>query len=191
MKFVKTIFLFLLIMTVFSQSNQKLDICVEDSRHEYTYSVNSDTPNTIFYWYVDGVYHFGQTLTIDWSTYQPGEHTITVYGISNDCSSLPVTYKVFIDECSSIYIPNAFTPNDDGINDGWYPIGVGWEWIEVLIFDRWGILVFSSTKIKDSWIGNFRNGGYYVQNDVYEYKVTWKGVNKEPEIIFGHVTLIR
>ena len=100
-------------------------------------------------------------------------------------------FRVFIGECSSIYIPNAFTPNADGFNDIWYPQGTGWESIEVLVFDRWGVLVFKSVELKGEWIGNFRGGDYYVQNDVYEYKVTWKGIDNEPEIIFGHVTVVR
>jgi len=36
-----------------------------------------------------------------------------------------------------------------------------------------------------------KKGDYYVQNDVYEYKVTWNGIDHEPEIIFGHVTVVR
>jgi hypothetical protein len=51
--------------------------------------------------------------------------------------------------------------------------------------------VFKSVELKGEWIGNFRGGDYYVQNDVYEYKVTWKGIDNEPEIIFGHVTVVR
>jgi len=191
MKFLKTIFLFLMIMIMTSQTSQRLDICEEDSRTYYNYTVSSDTPNTIFYWYIDGVYYPGQTLSVDWSIYNPGTHTITVFGTAGGCRSTPVSYKVSIDECSSIYIPNAFTPNADGTNDTWFPVGTGWEWIEVQVFDRWGELVFESEDINGQWIGNFRGGDYYVQIDVYEYKVTWKGHNREPETIFGHVTVVR
>jgi gliding motility-associated-like protein len=190
MKNIKTILLLFFIMIAFGQQ-QEIDVCEEDSKKEYTYSIQSNTPNTLFYWYVDGVYHFGQTLTINWSTYQPGIHTITVYGKADGCRSEPMTFKVHVGECSSIYIPNAFTPNADGFNDTWYPQGTGWEWIEVLVFDRWGELVFKSVDPKGQWIGNFRDGDYYVQNDVYEYKVTWKGIDHEPQIIFGHVTVVR
>jgi gliding motility-associated-like protein len=190
MKQIKTLLLFLLVMIVFGQ-DQRIDICEDDSKTEYTYSVGSDTPNTTFYWYIDGVYHFGQTLTVDWETYSPGLHTIKVYGKTDECRSEPMEFRVFIGECSSIYIPNAFTPNADGFNDIWYPQGTGWESIEVLVFDRWGVLVFKSVELKGEWIGNFRGGDYYVQNDVYEYKVTWKGIDQEPEIIFGHVTVVR
>lgn len=190
MKLIKTVALVLLTAILWPQ-DQRIDVCIEGERTEYTYSVNSNEPGTIFYWYVDGYYHFGQTLTIDWSTMSPGVHTITVYGMLDGCRSLPVTYKVFIGECSTIYIPNAFTPNNDGIDDMWFPIGVGWESIEVLVFDRWGELVFRSVDPKGFWNGSFRDGDYYVQNDVYEYKVTWKGIDNEPEIIFGHVTVVR
>jgi gliding motility-associated-like protein len=190
MKNIKTILLLFLVMMVVGQ-DQRVDVCIEESKKEYTYSVNSDTPNTTFYWYVDGVYHFGQTLTINWETYSPGVHEIAVYGKTEGCLSDPLRYKVYVGECSSIYVPNAFTPNADGTNDTWFPVGVGWESIEVLVFDRWGVLVFRSVDPKGQWIGNFRGGDYYVQNDVYEYKVTWKGIDHEPEIIFGHVTVVR
>ena len=63
----------------------------------------------------------------------------------------PLRYKVYVGECSSIYVPNAFTPNADGTNDTWFPIGVGWESIEVLVFDRWGVLVFRSVDPKGQW----------------------------------------
>lgn len=191
MKFLKTILLFLTIMFMTSQTSQDVDVCEEDARTLFSYTVNSNVPNTVYYWYIDGVYYPGQTLSVDWSTFNPGTHTITVFGTAGGCRSMPVTYKVSIDECSTIYIPNAFTPNADGINDIWYPIGTGWEWIEVLVFDRWGVLVFNSNDIEGEWIGNFRGGDYYVQNDVYDYKVTWKGHKKEPETIFGHVTVVR
>jgi gliding motility-associated-like protein len=190
MKNIKTLLLFLLVMLASGQ-DQKINICGDESKKEFTYSIDSNTPNTTFYWYVDGVYHFGQTLTVNWQTYSPGVHIITVYGKSEGCRSNPMTFKVYIGECSSIYIPNAFTPNGDGFNDKWYPQGTGWESIEVLVFDRWGELVFQSVDLKGVWIGNFRGGDYYVQNDVYEYKVTWKGIDQDLEVIFGHVTVVR
>ena len=190
MKHLKTILLLFLVILVNGQS-QRIDVCVEDSRTEYTYSVTSNEPNTVFYWFIDGVYQFGQTLTVDWATMEPGHHTITVYGMIGDCRSEKETYDIYIDECSTIYIPNAFTPDNDGTNDLWYPVGVGWEWIEVIVFDRWGGQVWWSNDLKGSWNGSFRNGLYYVQNDVYVYKVTWKGYNNDTEVIFGHVTVIR
>lgn len=191
MKLLKTILLFLFIMTMTSQTRQEVDVCEEDSKTFYNYTITSDTPNTIFYWYIDGVYYPGQTLSIDWSEFRPGVHTISVFGTAGGCRSSSVSYQVSIDECSTIYIPNAFTPDADGINDTWFPIGTGWEWIEVQVFDRWGILIFESTDIDGQWIGNFKGGEYYVQNDVYEYKVTWKGHKREPETLFGHVTVVR
>ena len=54
-----------------------------------------------------------------------------------------------------------------------------------------GMLVYHSTDIDGQWDGSFRGGDYYVQNDVYIYKVVWKGIGREPETIYGHVVILR
>jgi gliding motility-associated-like protein len=170
--------------------NHKVNLCF-DNQFEFTYTVESSEPNTIFYWYLDDVIQFGQDLVIDWKDLTPGYHTISVYGITEGCQSETLYYKILVEECSTIYIPNAFTPDGWGINDTWYPIGIGWEWIEVSVYSKWGMLVFHSTELDGYWDGAFRGGDYYVQNDVYVYKVTWKGTNREPEVIYGHVVVLR
>ena len=43
-----------------------------------------------------------------------------------------------VEQDFAIYIPNAFTPNKDGVNDGFLPLGVGWTDFEMWIMDRWG-----------------------------------------------------
>jgi gliding motility-associated-like protein len=170
--------------------NHKINLCF-DNQLEFTYTVESSVPNTTYYWYLDDVLQFGQDLVIDWRNLSPGYHTISVYGIVEDCVSESLYYRILVEECSTIYIPNAFTPNGLGVNETWYPMGVGWEWIDVSVYSRWGMLVFHSTELDGSWDGSFRDGNYYTQNDVYVYKVTWKGIGREPETIYGHVVIIR
>lgn len=178
----------LLLLFIESQSQQEINLCFN---RDYTYSVVSSEPDVTFYWFIDGIFQFGQTVTIDWSELGEGDHTITVYGVKDGCTSNTLTYEITVLDCSTIYIPNSFTPDNDGINDLWYPVGVGWEWIDVTIFDRWGMQVWWSTDLDGAWDGSFRKGKYYVQNDVYAYKVIWKGYNNNPEIIYGHVVVIR
>jgi hypothetical protein len=63
--------------------------------------------------------------------------------------------------------------------------------ILLIILILCGLLSLAQCPNANFEFGNFREGDYYVQNDVYEYKVTWKGIDNEPEIIFGHVTVVR
>ena len=175
--------------------DQRVDVCIEESKKEYTYSVHSDTPNTTFYWYVDGVYHFGQTLTINWETYSPGVHDIAVYGKTEGCLSDPIRYKVYVGECSSIYVPNAFTPSKPGKNDHFYVQGTGVKEISYLrIYNRWGNLVFSTqhtqiNKPELGWDGTF--GGRELSSDVFMYQMQVECANGTLFPITGNFTLIR
>jgi gliding motility-associated-like protein len=90
------------------------------------------------------------------------------------------------------YIPNAFTPNGDGLNDEFRILGIPPENItqfNMQIYDRWGQQVFSSSDIRIGWDGSCRGelcpGGVYVWVIVYEDNKKHKVTNK------GTLTLIR
>jgi gliding motility-associated-like protein len=97
-----------------------------------------------------------------------------------------------------IYVPNTFTPNNDGINDVWkliYELEC-WVDVEFKIFNRWGALIYSGYAEEfDSypyWDGSINNGSYYAQDGVYFYQL--KGRKSDsPEIIEenGSITIFR
>ncbi len=90
----------------------------------------------------------------------------------------------------SVYIPNSFSPDGNGINDGFIPMGSGWAEYELWIFDRWGIEVFHSTDPYKAWNGKFQNNMQPCQGDVYVYKLLIyepDGYNHE---YVGRVTLL-
>jgi gliding motility-associated-like protein len=91
-----------------------------------------------------------------------------------------------------LYIPNTFTPNNDGLNDVFMVEASSVLTYEIRIFDRWGDQVYFSTNIDDAWVGDRRgNNGTYCPNDVYSYVATIKGFNGEAEEYKGTVTLVR
>jgi gliding motility-associated-like protein len=183
------VFLFLVLPLFSSLSAQQvIDLCLVKNT-EFTYTVTSNVPNTIFYWKLNGQEIIGQNPIINWFDYPSGNYLLTVYGIANGCVSNELKLLIIVEGCSTIYIPSSFTPNDDGINDTWYPIGEGWEKIEVLIFNRWGELIFESKDIDGFWNGTYKQN--IIQDDVYLYKVTWKGIRNKEQIFYGKVTLIR
>jgi gliding motility-associated-like protein len=90
------------------------------------------------------------------------------------------------------FIPSAFTPNSDGINDAFTMTGENIEIFDLKILNRWGELVFESTDPSKTWMGDFQGKGeYYVPNGVYTYTLKIKGKNKDAQTLYGNITLIR
>ncbi len=88
------------------------------------------------------------------------------------------------------WVPNAFTPNHDGKNELFMPVAIGIQNFRMLIFDRWGNLIFETTDIMRGWDGAVM--GNRCQEDVYIYKIDYEraGDNNEPHKLVGHVSLI-
>lgn len=94
-------------------------------------------------------------------------------------------------DCSTFFMPNAFSPNNDGMNDLFCPIGnfEGIAEYKIDIYDRWGELIYSTIDINNGWDGTYKNQN--VQIGVYTYHLYYITVwNKEFSRI-GTVTLIR
>src|SRR5690606_23328196 len=88
-----------------------------------------------------------------------------------------------------ILIPNAFTPNNDGLNDTFLPKTRGLENFEMHIFNKWGELVYSSFSIEDpGWDGRLR--GKLSPNGNYVYKIQYTSMEGERGSKTGVFTLI-
>ncbi len=91
----------------------------------------------------------------------------------------------------ALYIPNAFTPNGNGLNEIFYAYGTDITTFRMRIFDRWGELIFESTDINHGWDGFYK--GRLVQNDVYvcvtDYTTECTGTQSNHKIT--HVTVMR
>ncbi len=100
---------------------------------------------------------------------------------------------VKIDPDFSLFAPNTFTPNDDGKNDNFKPLIVGMEVSEyqLLIFDRWGQIIFSNNNYSIGWDGRANGGDTIAQQDVYVYKIICKDVLGIKHRIVGNINLIR
>jgi gliding motility-associated-like protein len=89
----------------------------------------------------------------------------------------------------SVYIPNAFTPNGDGINDTFGVKGVDIGQFELVIYDRWGAEIFSTSNPNVQWDGKYK--GHDAEGGVYAYKFTAMGIGKGETEKSGTVTLVR
>lgn len=88
-----------------------------------------------------------------------------------------------------IHFPNAFTPDGDGTNDTWGPVGHYIDEFEMTIFDRWGAVVFNSKDFAIQWDGTV-NGSAAPKTEVYVYKYRAVGHYFPAVEGYGHVTLI-
>lgn len=87
----------------------------------------------------------------------------------------------------SIYIPNAFTPNGDGMNDTFGVKGEGIRNFHLLVYDRWGAVIYECTNPKQQWDGIYK--GRPVEQGTYVYQVFASGLSEPSKT--GAVTLIR
>jgi gliding motility-associated-like protein len=109
------------------------------------------------------------------------------------------TQTIFVNSELQVFVPNAFTPNNDGNNDAWLPQVNGEEFIisyECWVYDRWGKLVFNSTTIGEPWIGDNTsdgNGTHFVSStESFIWKIELKQVDgRGAKISTGNVFLIR
>jgi len=121
-----------------------------------------------------------------------GTYEVTLLVVSN-YGCVDSTIKIIkIDDEFMIYVPNAFSPNGDGVNDGFFAKGEGIKDFKLMIFDRWGNLTFISDDITKAWDGRFMGGkGEIVQEDVYVWKIELKNYKGEPRQLSGTVSLLK
>lgn len=96
---------------------------------------------------------------------------------------------ILVEEQSTVYVPNTFTPNESGNNDVFYAYGTNVEAFEMYIFDRWGNLIFQTNDILKGWDGTYKNNP--CQEDVYVWKILWTDSQLRKHKMIGHVNLIR
>ena len=97
---------------------------------------------------------------------------------------------VCIKDISSIYIPNAFSPNGDTHNEYFTVAQYNYCEFEMYIFDRWGNLIFNTTNLQ-GWDGTANNSTEIVQEDVYVWLVNAVDCYGNHWRRIGHVTVVR
>jgi gliding motility-associated-like protein len=157
--------------------------------------INSSDNATQYQWF------FGDGYTSN--QFEP-EHTyngvncygfkITLVALDGTCTDTTEQY-ILCDRDIVFYVPNTFTPDGDDHNQSFYPVfnfGVDPYDYELLIFDRWGGLVFESHNLEYGWDGSYSNKGFKVQDGVYTWKISFDTIdNNNKHVVVGHVNILR
>lgn len=120
---------------------------------------------------------------------------ITIYLNKTTCSNgIYDSATIYLDDCHNIFIPNAFSPNKDGVNDIFRIRGKEIKQIHLSIYNRWGIKIFetndlTSPEYTEGWDGTFK--GKKLSKGAYVYFVTGKFKNDDSIDIKGNVLLIK
>jgi gliding motility-associated-like protein len=81
----------------------------------------------------------------------------TTYSLTVDNGTCKATDSLVVTaECSSIYMPSAFTPNGDGLNDVFTAFGMDLKEYQLIIYNRWGEKIFQTKDINLGWDGTYK-----------------------------------
>jgi gliding motility-associated-like protein len=102
----------------------------------------------------------------------------TMYYLTVDNGTCKATDSVVVSaECSSIYLPSAFTPNGDGLNDVFMAFGIDLKDFQLVIYNRWGEKIFQTQDITLGWDGTYRGAPSPLGLYVWELETSDKNGN--------------
>jgi gliding motility-associated-like protein len=132
--------------------------------------------------------------TVDFPSTEPGTYQVCLIAESVEGCLDTICKYVIIDDEFLIYVPNAFTPDNDGVNDIFTPVLNGYDPFDyqLQIFDRWGELIFESSHPTIGWDGTVKGNAKLGKSEVYVWKINVRdNVEGEKKEYVGHVTLLK
>ena len=97
---------------------------------------------------------------------------------------------MYVDIFYPVYVPNTFTPNNDGINDVFQVEGENLRGFWMAVYNRWGERVFYSDDPATPWLGNVAGGDHFAPDGMYLWQVRVE-LAGGPILLEGHVHLLR
>jgi len=131
--------------------------------------------------------HLSYTFPADTGRYLIYLHVENEWGCTDS-----IYHPIYINSNFTVFIPNSFTPNRNGVNDSFKVYGTGIVEAEMLIFDRWGELISSYKNLEPmskGWDGKYN--GQPVKQDVYTYKIKVRDFKGEWYDFIGQINLLK
>ena len=167
------------------------------SNPKFTYftpdvTFNNNSINAVsYFWDFSGM---GTSMLPEptYSFNEPGKYLIALIAKNGNCADTALVTIECLPEFT-FYAPNAFTPNDDNLNEIFLPVGEGWvkESYVLRIFDRWGEIIFMTAQWDLGWNGKVKGVGDLVKDDVYIWKVSLKDIFGKQREYTGHIEVVK
>jgi len=153
--------------------------------------VNTSDENLFFEWDFDNGVIDSENKDISISFENSGNYDVLLY-VENDfgCSD-EIIHSVQVDDEFNVFVPTAFTPNNDGLNDVFEVKGNGVSTFQIRIYNRWGGLVFFSDNLEIGWNGIEETSGEVLDNGTYLYNIHVTDYNKKLWVYNGELNLMK
>lgn len=154
----------------------------------YNYSDGADT----YLWTIDGETTYDTENITHMFSLEPGVHKVLLQVSRGDCED-EIEKLIEVINLRSVFLPNVFTPNADGLNEVFIPNGEALDnsyAYEFKIYDRWGKEMFFSNDKTRGWTG-INKDGEIAEQGVYVWNLKFYTKHRELKNIKGIVTLLR
>ena len=166
--------------------SDKVNVSEYDSEITIT-NLSEDSLN--FEWLLEDRY-FSNELNPIFTFNDPKSHEIFLKGTNKyGCSSFAIK-NINVIPVHTFFAPNSFTPNNDGLNDIFKVNASKIKEFEILIYNRWGELIFTSNNPESGWDGKNREG-VLLSADLYTYQTRLIDLNNKNIFYNGEIKLIR
>ncbi len=151
-------------------------ICVDDQKNDLAIRLFAPPGYKSYRWQADTI-GSGQARQFILPNSDLGDYKLWL-GLTDEfgCSNTDTITVRVVDCPPVIYVPNAFSPNNDGTNDFWNLTGYDIENVKIYVYNRWGQQIYYSEKIYDTigWDGTFN--GSVCPSGSYKYIVEYEGL---------------
>lgn len=119
-----------------------------------------------------------------------GTYPITLVATNQFGCKDSLTKMITVEIGPDIYIPTAFTPNGDGLNDEFKVYGDGIQTMHLMVFDRWGGMIWQGQDVDQGWNGFTPGGVKSLRVDSYTYKLVYTAKDGIERITHGRIALV-
>ena len=135
----------------------------------------------------DGTYFMDRNVSYE---YADTGHFNVAQIVTNQYECSDTTIKtIWVKPDLLVFVPNSFTPNNDGLNDVFLPKIRGIVNYSLTIYDRWGEQIFKSNNLLHGWDGSYK--GNICKSEVYNWIIKVKTVDFLTPTYRGHINLIK
>jgi gliding motility-associated-like protein len=149
---------------------------------------NTTGDNSPFIWnFGNGTTSYDNEVTVNFLGAQAWTGTLTIFSPEGCSESITEEFTAV----GELFVPNCFTPDNDGVNDFFFVKGHDLRYFELTIFNRYGEVVFKTYDMNEPWDGSHQGREFYVPNGVYNFQLMAIGNRENIIERKGRITVFR